>query len=43
MLNDRNDNPKKLFNGRVEWPIALLFSTIPALVAVALVKNVILA
>jgi len=38
MLQDENGNPKKLF-GKVEWPLALLFSTIPLLVVVALFKS----
>jgi hypothetical protein len=42
-LLDRNDNPRKVLRQRVEWPIAVLFATIPVLALVALVKNVLLA
>lgn len=38
MLQDDNGNPKKVF-GKVEWPLALLFSTIPVLVLVALFRT----
>ncbi|WP_277738576.1 hypothetical protein [Ferruginivarius sediminum] len=38
MLNDENNNPRKIF-GRVEWPIGLLFATVPVLIIVAIVKN----
>lgn len=38
MLNDENNNPKKIF-GRIEWPLALLFGTIPVLVITAILKN----
>lgn len=38
MLIDEDNKPKRIL-GRVEWPIAFLFSAIPTLVLVALVKN----
>lgn len=38
MLTDHNNQPKKLF-GKVEWPLALLFGTIPLLVVIALLKT----
>lgn len=38
MLLDENNKPRKLW-GRLEWPIALLFSVIPMLVIVALINN----
>ena len=42
-LTDENHNPRRVFNQRVEWPVALLFGTIPLLAIVAIVKNVLLA
>lgn len=42
-LTDENHNPRKIFGRRVEWPVAMLFATIPILTIVALVKNVLLA
>lgn len=41
-LTDENDKPRKLFGQRVEWPIAMLFATIPLLALIAVVKNVLL-
>ena len=38
MLLDENNKPRKIW-GRLEWPIALLFSVIPMLVIVALINN----
>ncbi|WP_276570058.1 hypothetical protein [Rhodovibrio salinarum] len=38
MLEDENRNPTKVF-GKVEWPLALLFSTVPLLIVVALLKT----
>jgi hypothetical protein len=42
-LTDANDKPRKVLRQRVEWPLAVLFGTIPVLALVALVKNVLLA
>lgn len=42
-LTDENGNPRRVFNERVEWPLALLFGAVPALAIVAVVKNVLLA
>lgn len=42
-LTDEDHNPRKIFGQRVEWPIALLFATIPVLAILAVVKNVLLA
>lgn len=43
ILTDNDDKPRKILRQRVEWPIALLFATIPVLTLVALAKNVLLA
>jgi hypothetical protein len=42
-LTDGNDKPRKILGQRVEWPLVMLFATIPALALVALVKNVLMA
>ncbi|WP_200341136.1 hypothetical protein [Rhodovibrio sodomensis] len=42
-LTDEDHNPRRIFNRRVEWPLALLFAAVPLLAIVAVVKNVLLA
>ena len=39
----RNDGHPRRIAGKLEWPIAILFATIPLLATVAVVKNVVIA